>query len=196
MTKLAAVLSSLSFLLITTQVLQASAPTHAYASGEDLVDRVVCRTDEIFYDSSLPPAAQFLKRIAKAESDYGRHLGTYRSGYYGGIWQVDRIGFKETQDTLSHPVLIDLHRTLREKGAPLGQKPLNWTTIIWQACVVPEISCIAARLFLAIIPSPIPRSLRGQAHYWKKYYNTYVGSGRIDDFVRHNSGQQEVVCLP
>jgi hypothetical protein len=36
----------------------------------------------------FPDDRGFLQRIARAESNCGNHYNTYRSGYYGGIWQV------------------------------------------------------------------------------------------------------------
>ena len=39
------------------------------------------------------------------ESKFGRDARTYPSGYNRGIWQVDDIGFKDTQNTNSHPGL-------------------------------------------------------------------------------------------
>lgn len=35
------------------------------------------------------------------------------------------------------------------------------------------------------IPHPIPTDLEGMAKYWKKYYNTSLGKGKVDDFIKH-----------
>ena len=35
---------------------------------------------------------KFLCRVAWVESKYGEDTGTYRSGYHGGIWQVELLG--------------------------------------------------------------------------------------------------------
>ena len=34
---------------------------------------------------------KFLCRVAWVESKYGEDAGTYRSGYHGGIWQVELL---------------------------------------------------------------------------------------------------------
>jgi len=36
----------------------------------------------------FPSDYKFLCRVAWVESKYGQASGTYRPGYYGGIWQV------------------------------------------------------------------------------------------------------------
>ena len=36
----------------------------------------------------FPSDHKFLCRVAWVESKYGEARGTYRPGYYGGIWQV------------------------------------------------------------------------------------------------------------
>lgn len=35
------------------------------------------------------------------------------------------------------------------------------------------------------IPAPIPDTLEGQASYWKKYYNTYLGAGKVAQYIEH-----------
>lgn len=55
------------------------------AKGASVVKGVVDKVNglEIFPDDQ-----EFLSRIAWVESKYGTDKDTYRSGYYGGIWQV------------------------------------------------------------------------------------------------------------
>lgn len=42
-----------------------------------------------------------------------------------------------------------------------------------------------ARLIYWRVPEPLPQAhdIEGLAHYWKKYYNTHLGKGKIDDFI-------------
>ena len=68
-----------------------------------------------------------------------------RSGYNGGIWQVDAIGFKDTQNTNSHPGLRktydSIQRDLRIDWTKARYMVgLAHTTVFWD-------SAIAARLF-------------------------------------------------
>ena len=55
------------------------------AAGKDVVEAVLRIINEkcVFEDDKL-----FLKRLAYVESEDGTEAKTFRSGYYGGIWQV------------------------------------------------------------------------------------------------------------
>lgn len=44
----------------------------------------------------------------------------------------------------------------------------------------------AARLQYYRIPEAIPSSVKGQAEYWKKYWNTKLGKGTIEQYVAHH----------
>jgi hypothetical protein len=155
-------------------------------TGETVVNKAVALVAQIFFNTHLPNISIFLKRIARAESDFGRHQSTFRKDYYGGIWQVDEIGFDETQNIQSHPKLAKLHKTIHEKLALEGVPDVNWKEIGWEACLIPIYSCLAARLYLAAIPEAIPHTLEGQAQYWKKYYNREAGSGTVQYFIKAN----------
>ena len=86
-------------------------------------------------------------------------------GYYGGIFQVDRIGYLGTKDTRSHP-------GLRRKFVKIKSCfDIDWAQASWSDLEKPLYSAIAARLFLLNIPDRIPSDLNGQARYWKKHYN-------------------------
>lgn len=144
----------------------------AEASGASVVRAVVGKIEAVFGADS-----QFLRRIANVESRDGTHSNTYRNGYHGGIWQVDEIGFMDTQDVASHPGLrAKYEQILREFG-------INWPDVEWMDLRKPLYSGIAARLKLSNIPAPIPCDVAGQAAYWKRYYNTELGSGTEQKFI-------------
>ena len=44
-------------------------------------------------------------------------------------------------------------------------------------------SILMCRLFYRRIKEPIPKTVSEQAAYWKKYYNTHLGKGTIEDFI-------------
>lgn len=58
------------------------------ASGPNVVETTIRRIDAScsFDDNTL-----FLRRLAYVESTDGLHPDTFRSGYYGGIWQVRSV---------------------------------------------------------------------------------------------------------
>ena len=61
------------------------------AKGKEVVSNVNNELRKVFANDH-----GFMDRVASKESDNGLNPGTYRDGYYGGIYQVDRIGFEDT----------------------------------------------------------------------------------------------------
>jgi receptor-type tyrosine-protein phosphatase Q len=144
----------------------------AEASGSGVVRAVVNKIEAVFGDDD-----QFLRRIAYVESKDGTDARTYRNGYHGGIWQVDMIGFRDTQDVVSHPGLpAKFEQIMQEFG-------INWPNVEWMDLRKPLYSGIAARLKLSNVPTPIPCDVAGQAAYWKRHYNTELGSGTVQKFI-------------
>ena len=140
--------------------------------GQSVVREVVSQLKAIFGDDH-----DFMYRIACVESDFGNHPNTYRDNYHGGIWQVDKIGFADTQNVASHP---RLKARFEQIQAATG---ISWQNTIWEDQRKPIYSGIAARLLLFNIPAAIPTDLNGQAQYWKTHYNTEKGKGTVEDFI-------------
>ena len=131
--------------------------------GEDLViDYINPVLDCIFPDTN---DHNFMNRVAAVESMFGEHPDTYRRGYHGGIYQVDKVGFKDTKNVHSHPLL-------RTKIARVENiTGINWLDVKWKDLRKPLYSGIAARLFVSNIKDKIPESIEKQAPYWKNKYN-------------------------
>ena len=146
----------------------------AKGSGTDVVEATA---EKIHMSGIFPDDRGFLRRIAYVESKDGTDPNTYRDGYYGGIWQVDEIGFEDTQDTMSHPGLVNKFAKIK---AEFG---IDWSSVQWKGLEKPFYSGLAARLFLSNIPEAIPCELDEQARYWKKYYNTEAGKGTVQRFI-------------
>ena len=88
--------------------------------GQSVVREVVSQLKAIFGDDH-----DFMYRIACVESDFGNHPNTYRDNYHGGIWQVDKIGFADTQNVASHP---RLKARFEQIQAATG---ISWQNAIW-----------------------------------------------------------------
>ncbi|XP_038053358.1 uncharacterized protein LOC119725839 [Patiria miniata] len=144
----------------------------AKSSGSDVVLACLQSIGGVF-----PSDHGFLRRIAYVESKDGTDSGTYRAGYHGGIWQVDKIGFQSTKDTASHPGLKKKFEAIKSSLS------IDWATVEWEDLDKPLYSAIAARLFLTNIPSAIPSGLAEQAAYWKKHYNSSSGAGSESKFI-------------
>ena len=141
--------------------------------GESVVKEVIG-----YVEATLGDTKEFMKKIALVESHFGDDKGTYRRGYNGGIFQVDKVGFLTTRDTRSHPRLKAKFKKIKASLA------IDWMDVSWSDLRKPLYSAIAARLFLLNIPDPIPSDLLGQAKFWKKYYNSSKGAGTVEDFIK------------
>ena len=154
------------------------------SQGQDLIPEssgtlVVQETIAKISGSNIfPDDHQFLRRIAWVESKDGTHPNTYREGYHGGIWQVDLIGFRDTQDKDSHPGLDSKFRKIKSNFG------IDWPSVQWEDLRKPLFSALAARLKLSNVPASIPSDLEGQASYWKKYYNSSEGAGDAPKFIK------------
>ena len=146
------------------------------SSGPAVVQATVAQIQE---SGIFPDDRQLLHRIAWVESKDGTDSRTYRRGYHGGIWQVDLVGFKDTQNTASHPGLSAKFLQIQQ------QFNIDWPSVQWEDLRKPLYSALAARLFLSNIPEPIPLAsdVTGQASYWKMYYNTPAGAGTEEKFI-------------
>lgn len=138
------------------------------ASGSKIVKDAVKKVE-----SSLGTTNKLLERTAYVESKYGKDPNTYRDGYHGGIWQVDRIGFEDTQNVASHSKLKNHFKTIKRDFG------IDWPTVKYEDLRKPLYSAIAARLKYKNIDTTIPSSwqLASQAEYWKNHYNTGSGKG-------------------
>ena len=141
---------------------------------------VVQATDALIRDSGIfPDDHQLLRRIAWVESKDGTDPRTYRQGYHGGIWQVDLTGFRDTQDTTSHPGLVSKFQEIQRRFG------IDWPSVQWEDLRKPLYSGLAARLFLSNVAESIPlaSNVTGQASYWKRHYNTESGAGTEARFI-------------
>ena len=168
-----------SVLLITNAVLYVTAhpallpaATQPRAKGRKVVANVNANVRSIFADDH-----GFMDRLACVESSNGENPRTYRPGYYGGIYQVDEIGYRDTKDVFSHPSLAKKHHKIKD------QFGIDWQSTTYQDLLKPLYSGLAARLHLSNVPLPIPTSPQAQGRYWKRYYNTEAGAGDPSKFA-------------
>ena len=147
------------------------------ASGSAVVRAVVGRIENA---NIFPNDNQLLRRIAYVESKDGTDNNTYRVGYYGGIWQMNEVGFQGTQNTTSHQGLATILNSIQE------QFGINWSAVCWQDLRKPLYSGLATRLFLSNVPTAIPfaSDLPAQGEYWIAHYNMNAGNRSVERFVQ------------
>jgi hypothetical protein len=146
------------------------------ASNYSIVEDVVSKAVQYLGSDGLG-GEQFLKEIAMAESRLGTHPNTIRtSGAAGrGIWQIDRIGFEETKNVASHPILKQYHKNLKKVG-------IDWEKVTWNDCNKPLYGAIAARLLLVCKPFQIAQNRAKRAKQWKEHYNSFSGKGTPEHY--------------
>lgn len=49
----------------------------------------------------------------------------------------------------------------------------------------PFLSLLFCRLKYLLVREAIPSTVEGRAHYWKKYYNSRLGKGKPEEYVRN-----------
>jgi len=153
----------------------------AVKSAKDSIESIAIKVDNLNLGSDI---SDFLVRIAATESCYGLNK---RAG--NNVWQIDPPGFKDTQNLASHP-------GLQKKFDTLKAFKIDWLSKSYDDITADKyLNCIAARLYLGNKPGMIPSDLKGQAAYWKKYYNTTSGAGTVEEFIKKNSGDGILGCV-
>ncbi|KAL3871107.1 hypothetical protein ACJMK2_039126 [Sinanodonta woodiana] len=106
----------------------------------------------------------FLRRMAAIETLNGLDPLTYRTGYNGGIWNVDERMFSETQNS----TMKYFHDRIRQN------LNIDWTRVTWADLRKPLYSGLAAALYIIKqTNNEIPIQLENQANIWSK-----IGSSR------------------
>ena len=103
------------------------------AKGRDVVEQAVSAVDKIF------GGGQFLKEIANVESDFGKNQNTF-TRISKGMWQVDPIGFEETQRNT--PKLKAAKAKIEKEFG------IKWSDVKHNDLNKPLIGALASRLFL------------------------------------------------
>jgi len=129
--------------------------TVAGTSGENVVIAVINQIKDscVFQNDFL-----FLKRLAYVNSNYGTSADTYRSGYDGGIWQVDLSQYEET---LSGTSFNDIE-------AAFG---IKWTSTTWSDLRKPLFSGIGMMLLIELHSSSEPKTILEQAKFYESELN-------------------------
>ena len=131
------------------------------STGEDVVKATADKIREsgIFGDDH-----DFLRRMAKVESDNGREMGL------GGIWRVD-FGILKDMDKfiLSQQETPTLQSQFEEHFC--FSWSANVTPIEYRAMDVPLYSALTVMVYLSSIGQNISQNIEQQAKFWTKYLN-------------------------
>lgn len=156
--------------------------------------------------SSAPP--EYWKRVATLlfgtalhESGmfrYRRQMGFLPDTNDGAFsyWQMERAAIAESMDRLlmGGSLYDAVWSNLREEGNPSKFLLVGMEDAVEPAIAALDflqwpcgdyLACVLARLYYLSKPGLIPESLQDQAAYWKKYWNTELGAGTVQQYIDH-----------
>jgi hypothetical protein len=122
-------------------------------------------------------------------------LGTNRRAWWNifrkhgkGVWQIDRICFKETKNIKNHPELEDIYKKIYDKTGInyLTDVDYNHSNYIFYSCLTAKIYCIIRKFEFGY-------TVRDRAFVWKRRYNTILGKGSVDGYVKKVSEISEKI---
>lgn len=121
-------------------------------------------------------AINLLMGTAAVESRCGTYIRQIK-GPALGIFQMEPATFK------SHL------KWLYERGFKYSDKVFEICNIIKEddpECLAYNLKAaiLFARIHYLRVPEPLPQTIEGMAYYWKRYYNTYLGKGTEEKFIK------------
>ena len=130
----------------------------------DLIERILEAWDPNLYSEA---AVNLLLGTAAQESHFGTYLRQLGGGPAIGVFQMEPATFNWLRETYSKKYSFVIGRTAEE---------MEWDL---------RLAIMMARLRYWFVPEPLPHpdSIAGLAAYWKKHYNTELGTGTVNEFV-------------
>ena len=125
-----------------------------------------------------PAARALLLGTAAQESHLGRYLRQVGGGPAMGVFQMEPATYHDIWRNF-----IDNHPDIKQRLAarwPMEPAPEEMMTDLLLAAVM-------CRLHYRRVNAPLPQAddLAGLARYWKLHYNTPLGGGSTEEFVRN-----------
>lgn len=126
-----------------------------------------------------PEAEDIVVETCAQESKFGTFLKQLGGGPARGPFQME----PETENDIWKNLLryhSDMRDRLRAISGVVVASP-------WQMTVNLAYSTAMCRYKYVMCPGPVPSTLEGRAAYWKKYYNTPLGAGTVEEYIKaHN----------
>ena len=130
--------------------------------------------------------ARLLMGTAAAESllRYRRQIGFSDTNIRGawGLWQTEQHAVADSVQYLRRRA--DVLRNA-ERFAPMLPAALSLAALPRLRAIRDDdrLACLFARLHYLRVSEAVPDDLRGQAGYWKRYYNTRLGKGTVVGYM-------------
>lgn len=123
-------------------------------------------------------ALELLVETAAQETWLGAIKDPTMYGAGHGLCQFDHIGFidvqQRTKRRIKKKVLDEFHVDIDR----VDHRELEYS---------PLLSMLFCRLKYLLVRAAVPADLEGRAHYWKKYYNSSLGKGKPEEYIRNAS---------
>jgi hypothetical protein len=144
---------------------------------KDLIEETL---NEIGYHSD--EAVNLILGTIAQESVFGTYLKQLGGGPALGICQMEPNTFKDISDNyLNGPLMSKRLQLKMAIGAKCGVH--NWRAKEMVHNL--KFAIAMCRVFYLRKPGALPSSIEGMAAYWKKHYNTYLGAGTEEEFIRN-----------
>ena len=122
-------------------------------------------------------ADELLIETAGAETNKGltKDNGVLTAGI--GLTQFDKGAFEDTKNR------SEKYRQKIKNELKVDINLVEWEMLAYS----PFLALLFTRLKYKLIPEEIPLNIEDRAKYWKKYYNTMLGAGTIEHYLKNNN---------
>jgi len=124
-----------------------------------------------------PDAVNLILGTIAQESAFGKYRKQLGSGIALGICQIE----PETFNDCIENYLNFRHELKRKILETCDISDFNSSDLYLND----RLSICIARVKYMRNSEPIPNTLEGYAKYWKKYYNTELGKGKVEEFIEN-----------
>lgn len=145
--------------------------TYGIYGINDLKDIAKETAQKYSYGANKDNLYKMLLETAIVETDAGRAIMDTNRSYGRSIMQLDKVGYDEAL------------RVRQKKGDKNFQIQVIKGYMSDELQKNPRFAMYLARMFYLGKSEPIPSTLENRALYWKRYYNTILGSGGIEKYL-------------
>lgn len=121
-------------------------------------------------------AVCMLLETAAQETQMGRFRDPTPNGAGRGLFQIDPIGFEDVQARARDGDVFRVRSAYSFDIREVRHNDLDAS---------PLLSTVFCRLFYKLKPEPFPQTIFQRADYWKRHYNTVLGRGTPEEYVRN-----------
>ena len=122
-------------------------------------------------------AVELLMGTCAQESAFGKYRRQLGNGPALGVFQMEPATFNDIVKNYLHYKQPLFLRILEVSSLSSYDSQELINNDVFAICM--------ARVHYLRVPKPIPNTVDGWAAYWKQYYNTYLGKGKIEEYTKN-----------